>query len=94
MTQIEAEQLLIELVKKIQLISGRPEAKIDGSTRPILDLPDFDSLNGVELTVEIADKIKFEPKFNNILAAEDKALSITEAAQRLLNYLQQPVVVE
>lgn len=94
MTQTEAEQMLIKLTKQIQTISGRPEQEINGSTRPILDLEQFDSLNGVELTVEVADTVKFEPAFNNILVADNKALSITEAAQRLLEQMKSTVTAE
>jgi hypothetical protein len=94
MTQTEIEQILIELIKKIQSMSGRPGAEISPSTRPIVDLEEFDSLNGVELTVEVADRIKFDPDFNNILLADDKPLSIAEAAQRLLGQMQLKTTVE
>ena len=94
MTQTEIEQILIELIKNIQVMSGRPDVVIDASTRPIGDLDEFDSLNAVELTVEFADRLKFEPDSNNVLLADDKPLSIAEAAHRLLSQMQFKVAVE
>ena len=84
MTQMEMEKLLIDLVLKIQKLSGREASPVDGETKPVLDVPGFDSLNGVELTVELQDELKLELEFNNLLVDDDKALTIAEAAARLL----------
>jgi len=83
MTKSELEVLLIKLVCALQKLSGREQVAIDADTKPILDVPGFDSLNGVEITVEVIDLLKIETDFNNLLIDDDRALTISEAAERL-----------
>jgi acyl carrier protein len=83
MTNSELEALLIELVCTLQKISGRELVAIDANTKPVLDVPGFDSLNGVEVTVEVMDRLKIETAFNNVLVDDDRALTISQAAERL-----------
>jgi hypothetical protein len=84
MLQSDVEQLLIQSVCKIQDLSGRVQVPVHPETRPILDVPEFDSLNGVELTVDVVDQLRVELDFNNALVDNGRALSIAEAAARLL----------
>jgi hypothetical protein len=83
MTQAEIEGLLIELISQIQQASGRPMADVSPDTCPLLDIEGFDSLNGVEVTVDVLDKLKLELEFNNVLVDKDKPLTIKAAAARL-----------
>jgi acyl carrier protein len=83
MTKSELELLLIDTVCTLQKLSGREQVPIDADTKPILDVPGFDSLNGVEITVEVMDKLAIETDFNNVLIDDDRALTISEAAERL-----------
>jgi acyl carrier protein len=91
MTKSELEVLLIELVCTLQKISGREPVAIDANTKPVLDVPGFDSLNGVEVTVEVTDRLKIETDFNNVLVDDDRALTIAQAAERLAICLSAPV---
>jgi acyl carrier protein len=91
MTKSELEALLIELVCTLQLMSGREEVAVNASTKPVLDIPGFDSLNGVEVTVEVMDRLKIEVNFNNLLVEDDRALTIAQAAERLAICLPAPV---
>lgn len=88
MDQREIEQILINVVCELQALSGRSPVPVSGSTRPVLDVPGFDSLNGVEATVEAIDRFQHELEFNNVFVENDKALSIQQAANRLLNCLK------
>lgn len=85
MTQGEIEQMLIKIVCEIQTLSGRETVDVSNATRPVLDMPGFDSLNGVEATVEAIDKLQQDLKFNNVFVEDDKALTIHQAASRLLS---------
>ena len=84
MTKNEIEQLLIQIVCRLQDLSGRERVEVTLGTKPIHDMPGFDSLNGVEATIEIGDELHLEFDFNNVLVADDKALTIEQAADRLL----------
>ncbi len=85
MTQGEIEQMLIKIVCEIQTLSGRESIGVSNATRPVLDMPGFDSLNGVEATVDAIDKLQQDLKFNNVFVEDDKALTIQQAASRLLS---------
>jgi acyl carrier protein len=85
MDQNAVEHALIKIVCDLQKLSGRDEVPVSASTRPISDMPGFDSLNGVEATVDILDQLKIEADFNNVFAEEDRSLTIKEAATRLCN---------
>lgn len=84
MTQAEMEIMIIEVVCKIQDLSGREKVAVTPWTRPVTDVPGFDSLNGVEATVDMLDRLKLELEFNNVLVDDSKALTVAEAATRLL----------
>jgi len=84
MTQTELEALITEVVNKVQTLSGRETVAITSSTRPVNDVPEFDSLNGVEATIEIMERLKIDLEFNNVLVDKATALTVEEAAQRLL----------
>jgi len=85
MTKSEIEQLLIKIVCGLQDLSGREKVEVTPGTRPIHDLPGFDSLNGVEATIEVGDELHLEFDFNNVLVADEKVLTIEQAATRLLD---------
>ena len=55
MNQTELEEMLIEVVCRLQELSGREKVSVTSDTKPVLDMPGFDSLNGVEATVEVLD---------------------------------------
>lgn len=85
MTQEDIETMLIRIVRNIQELSGREQVHVTPETRPVLDMPGFDSLNGVEVTVDVLDELKIDVGFNNVLVDEAKALTVAQAAARLLD---------
>lgn len=88
MNKEEIEQMLINVVRELQELSGREMAEISVGTRPTEDIPGFDSLNCVEATIDAASRLGKEVNFNNIFFDDNKALSIQEAAVRLLGEIQ------
>jgi hypothetical protein len=53
----EVEELLRKTLQEIQLMSGEEDAPIAADTCPILDLPGFDSIRGVEATCLVSAKL-------------------------------------
>lgn len=85
MTQTEVEKLLIDAICAVQELSGRAPTQVSRDTCPLLEVPEFDSLNGVEVTVEALAGLNLgKVKFNNVLADGDKPLTVAQAAARLL----------
>lgn len=92
MNQSEIEQMLIDIVCQLQETSGRVEIAVNLDTRPILDMPGFDSLNGVEATIEALDRLNLNLDFDNVFVDAEKTLTIQQAAARLLGCVpKQPV---
>ncbi|CAG1020726.1 hypothetical protein MTYM_00477 [Methylococcales bacterium] len=87
MNQSKLEQMLIDVVCQLQQISGRDYADVGIQTKPVEDVPGFDSLNAVEATVEIICSLNVDLEFNNVFVKGEKILTIREAATRLLNHL-------
>lgn len=85
MNQTEIEQMLIDIVCNLQELSGREKVEISAGTRPIEDVPGFDSLNCVEATIDAVDKLDKNLDFNNVFFDDNKALTIQQAAVRLLS---------
>lgn len=84
MTKAELESVLAEIVRDLQVASGRAAPAVGAAHRPILDVDGFDSLNGVEATIELSSRLGQEFDFNNVFSEGSKALSISEAADRVL----------
>ena len=85
MNHAEVVSVLLDVLTSIQQNSGRDIAAISGDTCPVGDLDGFDSLNGVEATVELADRLGIEISGTSVFVNESgtKALSVTEVAERL-----------
>lgn len=81
----DATKLVIEVVSDIQFNSGRQSIVLTGKSCPIGDLPGFDSLNGIEVTTELAYRLSYEFPVGNLLIDEtgNRALSIEEIATRV-----------
>ncbi len=80
----DLESLLIEVASNLQKMSGRETVSLTAESSPLLDMPGFDSLNGVEATVDVLSKLDLELDVINIFADDNKALTIREAAIRIL----------
>lgn len=57
MTKNEIRDAVIAAIERIQSLSGRPCQPIEDSTKPLLDVAGFDSLNGLEATIELEQKL-------------------------------------
>ncbi|WP_150575728.1 acyl carrier protein [Pandoraea aquatica] len=75
--------MLIEAVSNIQKVSGREETDVTADTVPLDDLPGFDSLNGVEITVDVMEQLELPLEANNIFVSDEKPLSIRDVAKML-----------
>ena len=82
MNNAEAIRIVTDVLAEIQSISGRVQEPIREDTRPIGDLDQFDSLNGVEATVELSDRLGVDLGVVNAFVNEDaaKALTVSEIA--------------
>lgn len=85
MNQAEIEKMLIEIVCDLQELSGRERVEISPETRPLEDIPGFDSLNCVEATIDAIDRLDKNLDFNNVFFDDNQALTIQQAATRLLS---------
>lgn len=84
MTQAELEQRLIEIVREHHEASGEAPVEITAHTRPLKDLPGFDSVYCVQATLAAAGELDKELDFMNVFIDGHKSLTIAEAAKRLL----------
>lgn len=96
MTLEELENAVIEVLSEIQTISGRELISMNGSTCPIGDLPGFDSLNGIETTLQISEKLGYDFPVDNLLVDDTgrRALTITEVAGNILKLLDAASVTQ
>jgi acyl carrier protein len=90
------QQAIIEVLTEIQTISGREVVPMSGATCAIGDLPGFDSLNGIEATLEISTKLGYDFPVDNLLIddAAARALTIGEIAQRVCQLLDTAAVTK
>jgi acyl carrier protein len=85
MNRAEVVKAIIGVLEELQSISGRPAAQISERTCPIGDLDEFDSLNGVEATVELSDRLGIDLPGVNAFVTEKgtKALTVSEVADAI-----------
>ena len=86
MDREEAIAKVVEAVTLVQESSGRSMRHIGSNTRPVSDLDDFDSLNGVEATVILSESLGYDiPDNYNPFVSEDgrRALSVGEIADNI-----------
>lgn len=78
-------RVLCDVLAEIQESTGRAKKQITGSMCPIGGLADFDSLNAVEATVLIEQRLGIELDCANIFvnAEGTKAISVSEAASTI-----------
>jgi acyl carrier protein len=84
MTFEELRELLIAVITEIQIGSGRPVPEIHGEMCPIGDFEGFDSLNAVEVSCELSQRLDREITPNLIMPAYPREqLTINEIVGRL-----------
>ena len=86
MTKTEVLQSIVDVLSFVQSMSGRKPVNIAPNTCPIGDLEQFDSLNGVEATVELSTRLGIELPGSNAFVNGDgtKALTVSEIADAIL----------
>jgi acyl carrier protein len=84
MNKKEIHDLVVETLEFIQELSGQEKVDINEGTVPIGQLPGFDSMNGVELSMMISKYIPME-KNVRLCVSDDgkKALSVRRIVERL-----------
>lgn len=86
MTNQQIRVEVIAAVTELQELSGRSANGIDAQTRPIGELPGFDSLNGVELAISISSRLGVEVDEKIILSPDQgKSPSIAVITDRIMN---------
>ena len=84
MTFEELRKLLIEVITEIQAGSGRPIPEIHGELCPIGDFEGFDSLNGLEVSCELSQRLDCDIKPDLMVPDHPwKQLTINEIVGRL-----------
>jgi len=79
------EQEVIKVIQTIQTISGREFMEINGATVVIGDVVGFDSLNGIEATLELSEKFNHDFAAINLMV-DDKnmcPLTVREIAEKI-----------
>lgn len=86
MNREDIQTKLLQAIRQVQELSGYLDAVIDVNTCPIKDLPDFDSLRGVEATIMLGGLLNCEIKGDvNLFVSENgrRALQIREIVDRI-----------
>lgn len=92
MEREDVERRVIEAVREVQRLGGFLDIKVTPQTRPMDDLPDFDSLRGVETVVTLSVKLGCEICCGrdevNLFERGGKALSIADVADRVVGLIK------
>jgi hypothetical protein len=82
------QQAVIDCIKKVRRMGGYRDSEITADTIPLKDLKDFDSPNGVEVTVLLDVELggAFPGGIVNVFTSPDgrQALSIRQISERVL----------
>lgn len=92
----QVQEAIIEVLGEIQTISGRILTPMNGTTCPIGDLPGFDSLNGIEATLQISEKFGYDFPLDNLLVDDTghRALTIGEVVERVRQLMEAKAVTK
>lgn len=85
MSEANIRKAVLEVITEIQRLSGRqvPD-QIDDSVCPIGAINGFDSINAVEATVMLSEKLECEIDFNPFISdGGTKALKLKQVVARL-----------
>lgn len=64
-------KILIELLYELQKRSGHPEVELTFDSRPLTDLPEFDSLSGIEVVLDFEERLGVEIEGEGLFVAKD-----------------------
>ncbi len=77
MTPDDLLPLILQVLKEVQELSGRPWHPLTSGTVPIGTLDGFDSLSGVEATVMIEEKLGCTLGIDSAFVSEDGNTALT-----------------
>ncbi len=85
MDKDEVIKVISAVLAEVQSSSGRQPVVVTGDTCPIGDLDGFDSLNGVEASVELSDRLGVDlPGVNAFINEKGtEALKVSEIADNI-----------
>lgn len=90
MSSDEIRALVLDVLREIQVLSGRAWDGLKPDATPIGDLDGFDSLTGVEATVMIEEKLgSRDLDLESLFVSDDgkHALTVQEVAERVSKLL-------
>jgi hypothetical protein len=91
MDRQSVEKCVIEAVEEVQSLAGCPPLTVTPRTRPMDELPDFDSMRGVETAVVLGGKLGREIGSGNedvnLFGKDGQARTIAEVADRVLELI-------
>ncbi len=91
MTLQQAIDAVIDAIVEIQEMSGRECPGITGKTIPIGDVPGFDSLNGLEATILIDQRLGIETPNDARLFTNDtgqRPIHVGGIARRIVDFVE------
>ena len=92
MDRQKIQERLMEVLLQLQVDGGHPLVDINEDTCPLDDIPGFDSLTAIEVTVELGGRLEREIPVENIFNGQDKrVLCIREISTRLYEILNPEV---
>jgi hypothetical protein len=87
MEREKVEQAVIRCIQQVRALGGYREVVVTSDTVPLKDLPDFDSPNGVEVTVMLDAQLggRLPKDAVSVFTSEDgeRPLSVREIAKRI-----------
>jgi hypothetical protein len=88
-TRDEVRNAIVEVLEEIQTMNGQPPQEIADSTCPMTDLPNFDSVHGVEASALLSAKLDcdFAAGLFFPTSPAELPLSITAIIDRVLHDL-------
>jgi acyl carrier protein len=85
MEKADIQKTICDVVRQIQIDSGRLNSALSSDSCPIGDLDGFDSLSGVEATVDLSEKLGIDLPGVSVFINESgsKVLTIAEIAAKI-----------
>ena len=89
MTPEEIKTVVIDVLKEVQIASGREWIDLDGGARPIGAVPGFDSLCAIEATVLIEERMGCGIEVDTLFVSENgtRALTLNDVCGRIAEVL-------
>lgn len=85
MTEGQVVAALEDGIRQVMAQGRTPCPPLSSGTKPIGDLPDFDSLIGVEVGVEVGGTTGWKMPDNPFVDDRGRSLTIKAAAQRIIS---------